>query len=302
MLASDKKVYIISGLFLFIYLTYLAFPLAVLTAVFAPYISLLFISEVRKAWIYLMIAAFIAAGAVLLPPLLTLFFLLTALIPAVFLALSRQSARFPWLGLLLCCLPMLTFVTVYLLPEANSTAVKEAMVSAVETFFAPYFENDAMRLSMPENALAFYNNREEYVGHFVKMIPAYIYVTIMVVMFFTEKAYYRIPHTEVFRLPDFLLGFIVLGGALLVFSYERHGTLGLNILISSGVFYFFRGFDILRFHMIRLNFFPVLRGFLYVLILMQTTLMASVAIMGLVSVYVKLIPDQEDKKDGAKQV
>ena len=76
---------------------------------------------------------------------------------------------------------------------------------------------------------------------------------------------------------------------------------GLNLLLCSGLFFFFRGLDILRYHMVRFKVFPVVRVLIYIFILLEQILVLIIAVFGFVSLYADLMREPKDgEKEGIK--
>jgi hypothetical protein len=299
-----KNEHIFLALLLLTFVSFLAMPpLIFFLGICGPYLALGLIREtgMKPSPSYFVLAAALVAGGYLLSALVSLYFLCAILLPALILTLlAAQRPKHPWLGLMLASLPVLVLVTVFILYPGNRELYTGIITDAFSALLSQMKEQyTAAGTQVPEKLLYLMQNTEAWANSMVKLFPAMIFCMTALLLFLTEKVFYRIATEDIMELPDFLLALLILGGFCVVLPKESLTFPGYNMLLIAGIFYFFRGFDITRYHMVRIKMHPLARGLFYFLFLSQRFFMLSIAVVGFISIYKDLI---RKPKNDAQQV
>ena len=295
-----------AGILVLVFVSYLISPAFILfTGVLAPLAALLLFraGHYKLTYIHLALLLVFIVGAFFGSFHVTLYYILSVILPPYIIVKSmRVRGFYPWFGLAFSCLPLFIAAAALIAPFETRELISVQLTMMIDKSFEPVIAREGI-LSLPEKTLAFYNNRAEIAKYLTGLFPAFVYMYSTVILYFSERYFYRIVPRQILKLPDFFLALLIIGGICVVLKQERLLMPGLNILLCTGLFFFFRGLDILRYHMIRFNVFPVVRILLYIFILFYPVLALLVAVFGFMSLYFDLMREPEDgNNEGTKQI
>ena len=103
----------------------------------------------------------------------------------------------------------------------------------------------------------------------------------------TKNVFYKIkklPH-EIFRIPDNLVWFMLLGLAFFFSGDVYMRSIALNAIFVFGGLYFLQGLEILRFWLTRFKLSWILKLIVYLLLIIEPPIMLFVALAGLFSIW-----------------
>lgn len=106
-------------------------------------------------------------------------------------------------------------------------------------------------------------------------------LSVMWVNLLIAKAPHKHIQLRTWKSPDWMVGFFILAGVLILIQYDLANTIGLNLLIVLAQIYFFQGLAIFAFAMLEHNWSKFIRWVIYILILTQIYIMIGVAALGL---------------------
>lgn len=112
-------------------------------------------------------------------------------------------------------------------------------------------------------------------------ITASSVLSVMWMNLLIAKGPHRHMQLRTWKCPDWIVGFFILAGALILIQYDLAHTIGLNLLIVTAQIYFFQGLAIIAFAMFERHWSKFIRWVIYILILTQIYIMIGVAALGL---------------------
>lgn len=193
-------------------------------------------------------------------------------------------------------LTLLSAVAVFVFVE-QKLAFQAGMSEYIYNSLSPLLDESA-RLDSKSQLAWVFNNRNTLAEYFVNSLPGLIYSTIALIFYFTEKLFYKPDAKDIFPLPDTVLALLVVSAGFFFAAGIKQNTglyvIGGNGLVIASTLCFFRGLDVIAFHMKRKNLHIALRAVFYGLILMTQTLMLLVALLGIASVYIRMVDSGEE--------
>ncbi|MDR2870573.1 MAG: YybS family protein [Deferribacteraceae bacterium] len=262
----------------------------------APY-ALLHSLDTHSRTKFIILALTLACAVLFWP--LALYFLLAAIVPAFImwrLHQNKPADATHWLPIAIAPLPAFAAILVLLALFANELSTLSS--EALDELYA-YGTN------VPSMGLPTRDKLGEAIASTIRISPALVYVSVALVFYFTERAYYAPQDREarsriIMPMSDLFIGLLLASVLLLALPYvigdnTLVSAIGMNGLIIVVTLYFFRGLDIIRFHIARLRLSPFLMAAVYLLVLIYWPMLIAVAVVGFASVYVNIIRHEETK-------
>jgi hypothetical protein len=269
-------------------------PFSFFAGFFVPYVFLCFTAANKNGRFPYVFMSWIAiAGAATVSFHATAVFLISAILPALIIMLCHKGGRrYSWKAVILNPLPVTAFIAaVFILMPEIPAKFEMSVIELIERTFAAMNTANPENLNMKDVFLLYFEQRYEIASLTVSLSPAFIYSSLALVVYVTEKIFYKIPSEEILSLPDFLLLIVILSGLCMTLTFMNLRTVGMNGIIITGTLYFMRGFDIVRYYMNRWRIVLFVRTAIYLTILIQFFFIAAVAVLGFFSIYKNPIKD-----------
>ncbi|QAR32160.1 DUF2232 domain-containing protein [Geovibrio thiophilus] len=209
-------------------------------------------------------------------------------------------------------------------PESNwlpvaASPIPAFILSAVFVFFT-----DSMRSSLTENvteilkvlveaakkapetgaasyAAVVEKNMDLAALSLVLIFPGIIFLTSVLVAYFTKTFFYKIKKQEheVFRLPDNLVWVMLAGLAFFFMGDVYMRSVAFNTLLVFGGLYFIQGFEVLRRWVHRFRLAGIFKAVIYIIIFSEPPLMLALALVGLFSIWFNFFGKPKQDETGS---
>ncbi|MGE4496592.1 MAG: DUF2232 domain-containing protein [Deferribacterales bacterium] len=263
---------------------------------FSPLLLLLYLTdparEKRSDILFLVLTGSCAAYE----PYFTAYYAVTVIFTAFMIYRWQNRPESGWLPVAAAPIPafILSSVLVFFVESVraslteNVTSVLKILVEAAK--------------KAPDTGAAAYaaiveKNMDMAALSLVLIFPGMIFLTSVLVAYFTKTFFYKIKKCEheVFRLPDNLV-WVMLAGLAFFFTGDLYlRSAAFNTLLVFGGLYLIQGFEVLRHWVHRFKLAGIFKAIIYIIIFSEPPLMLALALVGLFSIWFNFFgkPKQE---------
>lgn len=278
---------------------------------FAPFFFIQYSNNVEWAFKPYIPVILIAAAGTVIAAGPGIIYILSGIIPGlVAVIMHRKGETATWKTVLLPALPAgLVFLSVLLIFPGFAAELRNGASEAIAQIYTMIQQQNGTA-HFESNIYPLYEQRDMYAKFFIGVAPAVATSVLIIVMYFTNKIFFRTAYNQILDMPEKLLVLPVAGGLILVYFFSffaSPGTVvlsdvqiniisaGIALLMISGAMYFCRGFDIVNYYFSRWRLLGFTRILLLFLILAYPPLQFSIAVLGLISVFLNLIKEDKEK-------
>ena len=142
-----------------------------------------------------------------------------------------------------------------------------------------------------------------------KVLPAILSCIILMIVWFTMVLGNKLlqkktgegpwPEYKLWKLPDQLVWSVIISGALVVLPVEPGKTIGLNLLIITGLLYSFQGIAVMLFYFYKWSVPVFLRTLIYVILFFQSFGAIFLALLGMADIWfdIRRLQNTENETD-----
>lgn len=265
--------------------------IGLVAAVFSPLLLLLYLSDEKRNRLTDGLLALCVAALGVLSPVLSGFYLLSALLPAIFIRMHIKSGKKEsWFPATVSPLFVFVAVGIAVFGLVSYRAALTDMAQEALKMFMDAVKQTKNPVADEAYFQKVYDNPKEAALGIVMIFPAFNYIF---TAFSAHTSYSlflkirRIP-LERFRLPDNLVWILIAGFALIFIKDKMLKFAGVNISLVMLTLYAFQGFEIISFWLLKLKVFPLLRALIFVFIFTEPPVIIVIALLGLFSVWFNL--------------
>lgn len=269
-------------------------------AIFSPLLILLYLADEKRSRLTDGLFALFVAGLGVLSPVLSGFYLLSALVPALFIRMHINSGKKEsWIPS--AASPIFIFIAVaaavFVMSDYRASLVEMAE-QALKMFM------DAVRQTKNPIAddpyfIRIYENPKEAALAIVMIFPAFNYIFTAFSAHISQGLFLKLRRMPVtpFRLPDNAVWILILGFTFLFIKHLYIRYAGMNISLVMLTLYSFQGFEIINYWLLKLRVFPVIRALIFIFIFTEPPVIIVIALLGLFSVWFNLYGRRDDHQE-----
>lgn len=263
---------------------------------FSPLLLLLYLAEQAREKSSDILFLVLVGACAAFEPFISMYYVLTVIFTAFMIYRWQNRPESNWIPVAAAPVPafVLSSVLVFF-----AEGVRTALISNVTEVLKILV--DAAKKA-PETGAAAYaviveKNMDMAALSLVLIFPGMIFLTSVLVAYFTKTFFYKIKKSEheIFRLPDNLV-WVMLAGLAFFFTNDLYmRSVAFNTLLIFGGLYLIQGFEVLRHWVHRFKLAGIFKAIIYIIIFSEPPLMLALAFVGLFSIWFNFFgkPKQE---------